>query len=417
MKLTILAIIASVSTIYGGDGPLISNENFAAGELPNISIPILNKLSSTFSDGNNISGIEDHRIITIVDGDKTKEGTFIDFNGDEGYATIGTDFTFYDFQDEGESPYKKFSNIVEISYNTLSGYLFTDQKGAVSSVKQKGNDYSAFLESTDSTGHIVGKTGAGCIGNVQQYLDSSCGGGWSLTGSKHLNMQPFNEMDLSAYITREQKDGYTISYSEGNCCLVAPYTIAQYFQKEKWGNAPSSNSKRYYHPSTEEKALYDQRVNSDGTMKNDKMVLNYNGTPYWPEMYIKARTNTVNRYGKVEGLTIWDSRDIVRDLGTSYGHDVGFFDHVDWGAYSASVPSEIDGNRPLLWSMSTNTYGSHTTALCGYKIYTKETGWWIFKNTQTKLFFELCDGWTSSYTRFFDSTVYTGFAALVRFTY
>ncbi|MCI1245430.1 MAG: hypothetical protein LKG11_05760 [Bacilli bacterium] len=417
MKLTILAILAFVPMAFGGEGLLTNNKNFTAGELPNISISVLNKLSQAFSGGNNISGIEGHRIITIVDGDETKEGTFIDFNGEEGYATIGTDFAFYDFQDEGESPYKNFSDIADISYNTLSGYLFTDQKGTVNSVKQKWDDSDAFLENTDSTGHIVGKTGAGCIGNVQRYLNNSCGGGWSLIGNKHLNMQPFDEMDLSAYVTEEQKDGYTISYSEGNCCLVAPYTIAQYFQKEKWDDAPSSNSKRYYHPSTEEKALYDQRVNSNGTMKNEKMHLNYYGMPYWPKMYIKVRTNTVNRYGKVEGLTVWDSRDIVRDLGTSYGHDVGFFDHVDWGAYSASVPSEINSDRPLLWSMSTNTYGSHTTALCGYKIYTKETGWWIFKSKQTKLFFELCDGWTSSYTRFFDSTAYFGFAALIRFTY
>jgi hypothetical protein len=386
---------------------------FSAGSLPNISINEMNKLSQVFASGNKITGIESYLPISIVNSGDTIKGTFLDFNNSEGFATLGPDFTFYDFQDKGQSPFKYISNISTILFNPLSGYQYIDKNGSLNSTKEKGVNCGCKSEQTDSTGHVDHKTGAGCIGNVDEYLNSTCGGGWILKHSMHLEMQPFNQLDLSVYLTKE-KDGIS---SEGNCCLIAPYEIAQYFQKEKWDNAPSANDRRNYNPRIEEKKLYDERVNSDGSMKNSNMFLNKNSFCSWPEMYIKARTNTIQRYGKCEDLSIWDSRDIVRDLGASYGHDVGFFDHADWGVYAASVPTEISNNRPLLWSMTSNTYSNHTTALCGYEMYTKQEGWGIFKNSKAKLFFELCDDWSATSTRFFDSTAYFGFGELVRFTY
>lgn len=79
---------------------------FSAGSLPNISINEMNKLSQVFASGNKITGIESYLPISIVNSGDTIKGTFLDFNNSEGFATLGPDFTFYDFQDKGQSPFK-----------------------------------------------------------------------------------------------------------------------------------------------------------------------------------------------------------------------------------------------------------------------------------------------------------------------
>lgn len=50
-------------------------------------------------------------------------------------------------------------------------------------------------------------------------------------------------------------------------------------------------------------------------------------------------------------------------------------------------------------------------AVCGYRFYTKTTGWWIFKTKETKALFEIKDGWSED-SRFYDVSGHTGFSAI-----
>ena len=86
------------------------------------------------------------------------------------------------------------------------------------------------------------------------------------------------------------------------------------------------------------------------------------------------------------------------------------------GVYVNVYKNEIDNGWPLMWSTSTNTYGAHTMAVAGYRIYSKEEGWWIFKEKKYKNLAEIRDGWVEN-PRYFDFSAYTGFAALVNISH
>lgn len=55
-------------------------------------------------------------------------------------------------------------------------------------------------------------------------------------------------------------------------------------------------------------------------------------------------------------------------------------------------------------------------AVAGYKIFSKEEGWWFFKQKSYKNFAEIRDCWSEE-PRYFDFSAYTGFAALVSMKY
>lgn len=85
---------------------------------------------------------------------------------------------------------------------------------------------------------------------------------------------------------------------------------------------------------------------------------------------------------------------------------------VFWGLYADKGIKKLDNNYPLLWSTSSGTYGSHTMAVCGYKYYSKTSGWWIFKVTSYKLFYELRDGHSTD-PRFYDILGHVGFSSII----
>ena len=53
---------------------------------------------------------------------------------------------------------------------------------------------------------------------------------------------------------------------------------------------------------------------------------------------------------------------------------------------------------------------------CGYKIYCKTSGWWLFKSTSYKYFYEIRDG-HSSLPRYFDLSAWSGFGGMVLLDY
>ena len=66
----------------------------------------------------------------------------------------------------------------------------------------------------------------------------------------------------------------------------------------------------------------------------------------------------------------------------------------------------------FIWSTSNDTYGSHTMAGCGYRLYSRRAGFWIFTHDEYKLFFELRDG-HSDEPRYYDVQGHVGLSAII----
>ena len=138
-------------------------------------------------------------------------------------------------------------------------------------------------------------------------------------------------------------------------------------------------------------------------------------------MYTDVRRYVDKKFKQVnDGGTIYQTSEIIEAIANQYGHYVNAVEHVLWGLYTDTVSWKIDCGYPSLWRTSNDTYGKHIMAVCGYKYYSKTFGWWIFKTTDYKLFFELKDGHAddddddgSTDPRYYDISGHSGFAAII----
>ena len=132
----------------------------------------------------------------------------------------------------------------------------------------------------------------------------------------------------------------------------------------------------------------------------------------FPKLYTTVRKHVNSKYKKIESGSIFNTSEIIEYTAKYYGYKVNAKEHVAWGIYADTATRKIDSGYPLLWSTSSGTYNSHTMAVCGYKYYSKTSGWWIFKVTNYKLFYELRDGHSTA-PRFFDISGHVGFSAII----
>lgn len=371
------------------------------------------------------SYIENKFEIIVNDAQETYTGVFLDFDKDNGYAVVGYDYSFLDFQTIGDSPFKNIK-ASEYYYYSTKGYFYNDES-KIKSVNDQDNikqesDYN-FICGKHYDGQEENKTGCGKIKDTDLYIKSKYGDGWSLDKSKSLNMKGYEQDDLSCYRENRIENDSASGYSEANCWMVSAYTVLQYMQKFKWTTMPSDSKTVTYYPSISEKNVYSKYYDNNGNNKTKELT--YNGGKSkvhqyelksssftFSELYSEVRKHVSDKFSKVEGGTIWETSDIIEYIADKYGYKVNSNEHVVWALYMDAGTMKLDSGYPLLWSTSNDTYGSHTMAVCGYKYYSKTEGWWIFKNTQKKLFYELRDGHTTE-ARFYDMTDHVGFSAII----
>ena len=135
-------------------------------------------------------------------------------------------------------------------------------------------------------------------------------------------------------------------------------------------------------------------------------------TKEFPRLWADIRKYCNDKWGKINSGMLIETSEIIEVIANKYGYNIDAKEHYDWANYYSSGCKEIDNGKPLLWSTSTGTYGSHTMAVCGYKTFEKKTGWWIFQSVDTKVFYELRDGHSPS-ARYYDMSGHIGFAGIV----
>lgn len=434
-----LSIVTLLASIFNSIGTSSVNKDNIKEYLPSDSVSVSNFIEENFqtfvnkyNEASNqewkATYIENRFIITINECGNEYQGTFLDFDLECGYAVVGNDYNFLDFVTFGNSPYKDIES-ESYYFSSTNGYYYFQENHYVS-VKNDDTDSESFFIENVATKHYVGQeeyaTGCGKITDTNKYVKSKYGTGWKLHKSKSLSMKGYTQWDYSCYRKNYIKNDLlsTSTISEGNCWVISAYNVLQYMAETHWLNMPKGSEKVIYTPSKDEPNIYSKYYDSNGNNKSKLLYYNNGKSSVheyflvesareFPKLYTIVRKHVDKKYKQIDnGGTISDTSEIIEYTANYYNHKINAKEHVFWGPYADKGTNKIDNNYPLLWSTSSGTYGSHTMAVCGYKYYSKTSGWWIFKVTYYKLFYELRDGHAED-PRYFDISGHVGFSAII----
>lgn len=404
----------------------------------------VNEYNKSFDDVWKATYVDDVFDITIDIIDDVYQGVFLDFDDDNGYAVVGNDYTFLDFSSSGKSPYKGIESD-SFYYSTLSGYLYLNGDEYVNvNDEYASDDHLDELNYETYAGQKDKETGCGHIEDTDLYVKDRYGDGWTLSKEKSLDMaigKYTHQFDLSCYYYNELVGNRIIPYySEGNCWMVSAYNILQSIADAKGSYKKTIDSYKTdkskpsmesisdvvsYNPKDEEPKTYGKFFDENGqNLSNVKKTPNgysyyertlKSKTSSFPELYTSVRKYASDKWSKVDGGTTYGSAKIINEVGRQYGYDFKAKGTSMVGIYNAAGIKAIDFNLPfglITSSMSNAGYDNHAMAGCGYKIYSKKCGWWIFSWTNFKYFYELRDG--HNYDKiYFDQSAWRGLGGMI----
>ncbi len=247
-----------------------------------------------------------------------------------------------------------------------------------------------------------------------------------------------NQMILSCYHKHSYVGNDLYTYGEDNCWFVSAYNVLQSLAdatgtyKKKVDKYKIDSSKKSM-PSISEIVKYDAKSNEYNIYKkyyDDKgnnisgvTVSKSGNTQYkvelvhdeFPKLYTDVRKYVVSKYKKVNDGTIYNTAKIINEVGKQYGYKFKARGTVAAGLYGSSGITAINKGLPFVLctaSVSNAGYGDHLMAGCGYKVYSRTRGWWIFKLTSYKYFYELRDGHNDTEI-YFDLSAWFGFGGIV----
>ncbi len=366
-------------------------------------------------------GIEHKEKISVLLIDGETEGLFLDFSKDDGYAILGDDFVMFDFKTEGESPIKNIE-ADEFCYSVIGGYLYLKDGEYFSTTEENNSTEDYWQDQTQGQstydGQEKGKVGCGKIENPDAYVKDKYGKGWYVEKKKSLPMKGYSQSKLSVYRHNKEKS----VASEGNCWVVSAYIVLQYYADNKYSDMPSSSEMITYYPKKSEpkiyKKFYDEKgKNTSKKIKKDNGNVVYEwemkNTEYnFEKLWAKTREYTNKKYGKINSGTIWQTENIIKNVADAYDCTIKTNVSTLWGATYMNVIKSVDKGDAFVWSTSNDTYGSHTMAGCGYKLYAKKTKVWFVTVKDYKLFYELRDGHSED-PRYYDVSGHVGFSGII----
>jgi hypothetical protein len=406
------------------------------------------KYNDVASEKINASSVEKTFTIIIVDNECKKNGVFLDFDHDNGYAIVGDEYVFYDFAANGESPYKNIESD-SFCFSTISGYLYLKNGVFINTKDEKNMDENCLDRFTFGTktyaGQETNQTGCGHIYDTDQYIKDRYGSNWNLSNKKILEMatgQFTNQMRLSCYQDYSYKDNTLYVSSEGNCWFVSAYNVLQsladasgtykdkvksYRKDASKPSMPSGTTIVNYDPKSNEYSLYKKVYDENGTnisgiTKSSSGVTHYKTeivNKSFPKLYTDVRKYVYNTFQRVDDGMVYDTANIINAIGKKYGYSFKAKGTVAAGLYGESGITAVNKGLPfiLCTSKASNAgYEDHLMAGCGYKVYSKTSGWWVFKTTSYKYFYELRDGHSNAPT-YFDLSAWTGFGGIVLLDY
>ncbi|MDC7242924.1 MAG: hypothetical protein PQJ44_02980 [Sphaerochaetaceae bacterium] len=235
--------------------------------------------------------------------------------------------------------------------------------------------------------------------DVIQYINTYYGCGYSLIES---NSAPdITPAATQFWGTVYKEDDNGTHHSEGNCGLISAYNLLWYYKyKRMYYSLPYGIASKLYDPSSEESDLYYDKHN-DGNTYIIYDTEDGQSQKSFTYLYIEARQQSIAINGSPEGLTIWQSRDIMNNIMSDNGYNTTF-SVLEYGSYN-SIKTYIDSNNPVLLSvLSDQVYGTHTMMVNGYQTYHKQVQFLIFTWNYYIKIYEVFDGYGSGEIAYYD---------------
>lgn len=383
------------------------------GKYVETHLPVFKVMFDTLGEAFKATAVENAVPCTVILEDGSyEETTYIDFNGNFGYMILSKDYYIYAYKSEGD--FSQLKSLDRVYYSVTDGFGYLDGDGNFVSygLEDLSADESFTYEYLVEYFNYVSQDGS--LRDTDEYVKDQYGNGYQLASQFELDDFDYTTQMSTSVYKEIPKPGWVTS--EGNCSLQAIYTMLNYYQK----NAGSSTPAKYAAlPSSSDKAkIY---ANLDPFFDEFKDNENYYIEGYnrktgkctgftVPAMYKTIRTFCVENYGYKTGGTDPDNfKYIVHNVFDTYNVEpTALKEHVDLKTFQAVVVPHLKKGLPVLWSTSeSTTYGSHTTVVTGYKIYTKTVEVNGFKIlTDRIVLLKLNDNWSPN-GNYFDYTRYT----------
>ncbi|MDE6656673.1 MAG: hypothetical protein K2J85_06765 [Anaeroplasmataceae bacterium] len=359
----------------------------------------------------NASYVEYSTLLWLVEDDNY--GVYIDFDGDNGYLVMTGDYTIYSLQTTGDYP--EYRNEENLYFSHIDGFLFQDNNG---DYQKYGNKITMFpATSVPSTGTKDGNiTSNDLDAHVKQYHSY-----YTLESV----VQPFSktfkysyQVNTSYYISYEtDSEGNILNefypISEGNCSTNSCFALLSDWQKrgyisglpegsiDKRGDIKNDWLYESYGPGNVWLQTEDDQKLGFEAGKYYRRVCNNKALIDMPMLYDEIRTYAVEKlnYTPVSGLNYTQIKELMYFILAKYGNQVTL---RETDTISTAV-IQINNNRASYISVSNSfTYLSHAMVVVGYRKYSYESGWWVFKTKHFAYYLEVADGWSSNRSYFFD---------------
>lgn len=281
---------------------------------------------------------------------------YLDFDGANGYALFGNDYSLLSFSTNQDLDYLRTND--NVVFSETEGFLFVTENGDYGRFDYEYIDIDEPTnEAYNNYPGTLNKGGnySGGIYDPDQYINGRFGGGFYC----------YNTKRLPNYINVMQDD---YARREGNCTLSAMFGVMQYFRNQK-GKYKISLDKEYY-----------------------KNVKN-------PKAYNEIR-KAFELFGYTDSSDFWCSFNMASAFNiamNSFGYHYNWwnsFAYLDvvW-SFTGNCKNNIDAGYPSLWNCARGYYGCHSTVVIGYKQYRRQKGWWIFKYFEYKNLMIINDNW------------------------
>ncbi|MBQ9449302.1 MAG: hypothetical protein IJU60_05455 [Acholeplasmatales bacterium] len=288
-----------------------------------------------------VNNIENYDI-TIDSVDGNFDGKILFINSKEFYFTIGEGLILYDYGFYASDLMYKYAKNGQLIFNVITGYFYRDGDSIVSL-----NGYDSNCEYLCGNDHYEGQatnmSGAGGIENPDLYIKTRYGDGWILDSENTLTyrtnsyepykrMEGFEQNNYNCYYWDDRAGNQVF---EGNCCVVAPFTVARYILRKLYSytNYAYANVE-LYDPRSEERDYFLSKNIVDEGAGN---YLEPESNRRWCELYRRIRRTAYQEFGKTEYLTIFQSSAVLEKVMNHYYITVDANENVDWGCICKCV--------------------------------------------------------------------------------
>ena len=322
--------------------------------------------------------VEDRKpVINVTD---NTEAVYLDFDGENGYAVIGNNYTMLTFSSTGDLEYLKeldtilFSEDDGFVYETEYGYARYDfeypDEGYWSEIRF-GKFYNGqYRDYGEGSGFII---------DPSKYIKSRYGSGYTAMPLKELKgYTNVYQRDYSIYYLLSSS---SIKY-EGNCTLSAMCGIMQYLRDHKNMSLIPHNTVTV-NPAND--SFYTKFLNK-GYLASNSTV---------PQIYADIRREPIS-YGYDRESTAWVSfnmDNIYDNVMYNYGYSKHKSTMVILWSFESQVKKEIDAGYPTMWNTGRGQYGAHSMVVKGYQQFYKQHKIWFIKWKEYKNLMLLNDNW------------------------